>query len=401
MHHELRNGLEEVGGVVLFLLPAMGVVEVMDHFGGFIIVTDLIATATRNNHERILPIICTLTFFLSSVIDNLTATIVGLKILRHVVDDEDLRRLCGGLVVLASNAGGAWSPIGDVTTTMLWIRGKISVSATVLALFLPSFVSGIMPLICIYMQVRARESQQKPEATRRCNGSEEEASLKDESLDEEDAGNHKCSQLLALVLGISCILSVPLLKIVTGLPPYLGMLLALGVLWLLADALHLKEAAEARKEVLLGERVNTALHKIDLSGLLFFTGILLCVGALNSAGVLHRYAVQLVDAFGSNRVMLCSLLGLSSAVVDNVPLVEASLDMFSEVQEDDALWQLVALAAGTGGSILSMGSVAGVTLMSMEGVSFIWYCRNISLWALFGFAGGICTYQLQRLLFHP
>uniref|UniRef100_A0A7S0APB8 Citrate transporter-like domain-containing protein n=1 Tax=Pyrodinium bahamense TaxID=73915 RepID=A0A7S0APB8_9DINO len=437
LHEELNRGLHEVGGVILFLLPAMGVVESIDHFDGFAIVTFVIHKIMRGQKERLMPIICFLTFALSSVIDNLTATIVALKLLRHVVtDDVEWRRNCGGSAVIAANAGGAWSPIGDVTTTMLWIQGKITAPKTVSWLFLPSFVAGALPLLGIWWRARRNGRGPGPlqTAKRQSRGSRRFSELVDEPENhapekelEQDREPLRCyardvhrdeitfMKVLALVLGIAFILMVPVLKMWTGLPPYLGMLLALGLFWFMTDnfefdsSAHQEVQANGRpephspgraidSEVQAQHGVVAALHKVDLTGLLFFTGVLLAVGALDSAGVLHDYARFLVGLCGTSPVALCTLLGVSSAIVDNVPLVEASIDMFKETDCDDPLWQLIALAAGTGGSILSIGSIAGVTLMSMEGVGFIWYCKQISLWAALGFAMGIVIYQVQRLL---
>jgi len=425
LHHELDRGLRDVGSVILFLLPAMGVVESIDHFGGFHVVTVAIRSAMAENKERLMPIICILTFLLSSVIDNLTSTIVAVKILRHILpDDDEHRKHLAGLAVIAANAGGAWSPIGDVTTTMLWIQGKITAPKTVLGLFFPSLVSGLFPLVGVYwmncrgsankdMENHTDPLSESPYTKHRSSGkSVEVAELEDDSLEleeqalrpelREDSMDEEVTtpRILALLVGVFVILLVPVLKIWVGLPPYLGMLLALGLMWLTSDLLHFQEppvqdhgSASAEH----GKRgVVAALYKVDLSGLLFFTGVLLSVGALDSAGVLHSFAEMLVSNLGQSPVALCTFLGISSAVVDNVPLVEASIDMFKDVPTDDRLWQLVALAAGTGGSILSIGSIAGVTLMSMEGVGFLWYCKRISLWAFLGFIFGIVAYQVQH-----
>lgn len=413
LHHELNRGLQDVGSVVLFLLPAMGVVESIDHFGGFHIVTLAIRKGMDGKKVRLTAIICILTFFLSSVIDNLTSTIVAIKILRHIVpDDDEWRRQLGGLVVIAANAGGAWSPIGDVTTTMLWIQGKITATKTVQWLFLPSLVSGLFPLVGIYLATCRRspgKDLEPPARTCRTPRLDDEyiegsCELEEQPLrpDLGAAGHDEemtSTKILSLAIGVFVILLVPVLKIWTGLPPYLGMLLALGLMWLTSDLLNFDPAPSEGKDQTLTQRgVVAALYKIDLTGLLFFTGVLLSVGALDSAGVLHAYATMLVRNLGQSPVALCTLLGLSSAVVDNVPLVEASIDMFRDVPTDDKLWQLVALAAGTGGSILSVGSIAGVTLMSMEGVGFLWYCKRISMWAALGFFFGIATYHLQSTI---
>jgi len=424
LHHELDIGLQDVGSVILFLLPAMGVVESMDHFGAFACVTVVIRKLMGSTESRLLPIMCFLTFFLSSVIDNLTATIVALKILRHMAaDNEELRHLCGGLVVMAANAGGAWSAIGDVTTTMLWISGKITPAATMKWLFLPSLIAGTCPLVfmCASEANRAKRSasngSQAHGARKQARGSkgysDGEASPQVEAenipLRCHTPTHHDVVTLpkvLVMIFGLLFILMVPILKMTTGLPPYLGMLLALGGLWLLTDHMKFDHVEEGNSPISPSTMhtgppsngVALALHKVDLTGLLFFTGVLLAVGALNSAGILKSYAVFLVRICGRSPVVLCTLLGISSAIVDNVPLVEAAIDMFDEVGVDEPLWQLVALAAGTGGSILSIGSIAGVTFMSMEGIGFLWFCRKISAWALLSFFLGIATYQLERVL---
>lgn len=433
LHHELNRGLKDVGSVVLFLLPAMGVVESIDHFHGFVIVTYVIKRVMKGHRDRAMPIICILTFFLSSIIDNLTATIVSLKIARHIVaEDREWRWQCGGLIVMAANAGGAWSPIGDVTTTMLWIQGKITAKKTVIWLFFPSFVAGVLPLAGILWQIRRssparkmqrhsrldedldKDADRDPEAVERYQEEEPLRMENTELVDDEIT----TPRVLALVFGILFILLVPTLKMLTGLPPYLGMLFALALMWLVTDALqwlpwkHENGASElddagspAHSESSSHDSrppqngVVAALHKVDLTGLLFFTGVLLSVGSLDSAGVLNKYAKSLVKTFGHSPVILSMVLGVSSSIVDNVPLVEATIDMFKEEPVDDALWQLTALGAGSGGSILVIGSIAGVTLMSMEGVPFFWYVRHISLWAFLGFAMGIMAYQLEILMF--
>jgi len=389
---ELEKSLAEVGSVVLFLLPAMGIVESIDYFQGFSVVTTQIQkmTAGKGKGGRLMPITCIIAFFLSSVIDNLTATIVAVKILKRVIpDNKEWRHSCGGLAVVAANAGGAWSPIGDVTTTMLWIQGKITTAGTVSWLFLPSFLCGVVPLAGIWWQAK------------RCAPPlEDNLPTKAKSFSSVKAEEVTFNSKVALILGMLSILMVPVIKIVTGLPPYLGMLLALGVFWLATDMLGLSSSEEANEDHAEhghGCGVTKALHHVDLSSLLFFTGVLLAVVALDCAGALEYFANWLVQISAGSDVLLCTLLGLSSAVVDNVPLVQASIDMFDQ-PTDAPLWQLVALTAGTGGSILPVGSVAGVTLMGLEGVGFLWYCKRISLWAALGFVCGIATYQLERTI---
>jgi len=425
LHHELNRGLQDVGSVVLFLLPAMGVVESIDHFHGFALVTVGIRKLMAGRKQRLMPIICIITFFLSSVIDNLTATIVALKLLRHLVArDEDFRHSCGGCVVLAANAGGAWSPIGDVTTTMLWIHGKITTGKTIAWLFVPSLVVAVLPLAGIYWQTTKAippTLQSSQSAGGRCFSQLEEESSQ-YAAEKSEAGklteqeplrfaaqgeaHEEVTGMRALVLtvGVLLILMVPVLKISTALPPYLGMLLALGLLWLIADFLELETPEgnggnSPHEHGASAVGVVAALHKVDLTGLLFFTGILLAVEALNSGNVLTTYAIYIKSMCGDSDLAVAMLLGVSSAVVDNVPLVEASMGMFRERPENNAMWQLVALAAGTGGSMLSVGSIAGVTFMSIENIGFAWYFRRISSWASLGFLGGILTYQLQRAIF--
>jgi len=373
--HELGKGLVDVGSVILFLLPAMALVESVDHLGGFSGITSYLVKRTKDHPGRLMPMICFLAFFLSSLIDNLTATIVCVKILQRVVPHrQQWRHACGGLVVVAANAGGAWSPIGDVTTTMLWIQHKVSTFGLIQWLFLPSFVAALVPLLGIWWQASRQEAEEH-------------------SKQEEVAIASSKSASLVLFVGMLCILAVPTVKMVTGLPPYLGMMMALGIFWLVTELALEEEATEGHGK----SGVPAALHKVDLSSLLFFVGVLMAVSTLDSAGVLERYARFMQTVTGGNATTLAALLGVSSAVVDNVPLVQASIEMFDEPM-DAPLWQLVALAAGTGGSMLAVGSVAGVTLMGLEGVGFLWYTKNISPWALLGFALALGTYQLQRMV---
>eukprot|EP00913_Durusdinium_trenchii_P013239 g12426.t2 len=330
----------------------MCLVESIDHMKGFAVVTRFIVRCTREKPGRLMPIVCVLAFFLSSVIDNLTATIVCIKILQRVVPhnqercalfdqvisnkSQDWRHSCGGLVVVAANAGGAWSPIGDVTTTMLWVQQKISTAGIVAKRCAPKHEGEAPP---INPPVASRNSK------------------------------------IVLSVGILCILMVPVVKMVTGLPPYLGMMMALGVFWLVSE---------------IGDLAN-----VDLSSLLFFTGVLMGVSALESAEVLANYSEFMRRVTKGSDMLLAVLIGVSSAVVDNVPLVQASIEMFDD-NMDSPLWQL--LSAGTGGSMLAVGSVAGVTLMGLEKVGFLWYMKRISPWAALGFILGLVTYQLQRMI---
>jgi len=397
LEKELNKGLIEVGGIILFLLPAMGVVESIDHFDGFAVVAACILKLIGSNKQLLMPILCFLCFFLSAIIDNMTATIVCLKILRRLAgDDRHWRHAIGGLVVIAANAGGAWSPVGDVTTTMLWIQHKISTVGTIVWLFFPSFVAGVLPMLGIWWQASRDGGNQSVEANTW----------------------HPvvtASKVLVLVLGICSIFCVPMLKMAVGLPPYVGMMIALGIMWFVTDThwfgnLAGRENSDADMDDTTprtpamsqlmepSSGVVDALHKMDLTGLIFFAGVLLAVAALDTAGVLERYAASLIALCGNSRILISLFLGVFSAVVDNVPLVQAAIHMFPTTPHDDPLWQLVALAAGTGGSLLSVGSIAGVMLMTMEGVGYCWYLRKVSLWALVGFLLGLATYEAQRAI---
>jgi Na+/H+ antiporter NhaD/arsenite permease-like protein len=414
-HEELESKMEpgvfNVAEIVLFVMPAMGVVESIDHFDGFALVTRGIQKVSNGRPGILMPMLCLMTFFFSAVIDNLTATILALKILSLMLPkdkDRVMRHIIGGLVVLAANAGGAWSPVGDVTTTMLWLHEKVTVPSLVCWLFLPSLVAGVLPMAGLFWELR-KEMRQRTAA--------EEAS-KAQRMEE---GDHSraisqatqtapvtCANVLVLLLGIGSILFVPVLKMVTGIPPYMGMLAALGIVWFVTDTHAFHRLARPNREVdsaITPEDagfvapphggVIEALHKMDLTGLLFFAGVLLAVSALNAAGVLQMYAEWLVRLCDNSPFAIATFLGVSSAVVDNVPLVQAAISMFDDLPVNHPLWHLVALAAGTGGSILSIGSIAGVTLMTMEGVGYIWYFKKVSLWATLGFIGGIGTYWLE------
>lgn len=425
LEKKLDEGLVEIGSVVLFLLPAMAVVESMDHLGGFTLITLAMRRCANRGSDSFLYAVTLTTFFLSSMIDNLTATIVALKILRHVVPDSHLERrhFCGGLVVVAANAGGAWSPVGDVTTTMLWVHGNISAKMIILRLFFPSFIAGIVPLVATSMY-RCWQAKSAGGVRNMCSRSSSHVRDDVETMEmvgfsESEDKEASWFGIFALLLGVVCVLLVPVLKTFIGIPPYLGMLLGLAIFWLVSDAVlqlfgpaqnskpssGLKGARDFVEEELAQpaivpsrQGVVAALPKVDLKGLLFFTGVLLCVGALNAAGALKDYADFLVVHFGSSPVKLASVLGVSSAVVDNVPLVQAAIDMFDDKPRDHILWHLIALASGTGGSLLSIGSVAGVTLMSMEGVGFLWYARHITPLATLSFSAGILAFSLQQLI---
>lgn len=368
---ELSEQVSSISEILFFLIGASTIVEIVDAHQGFKIVTDAIRT---NNRRVLLWAIGFITFFMSSVLDNLTSTIVMVSLLRKLIDDPKERWLYGAAVVIAANAGGAWTPIGDVTTTMLWIGGQVTAAATIKGLVIPSLVSLVVTLGIMSPPLRG------------------------DVVRPSTSGNDVMAPRGKLVFwtGLAALLSVPVFKAVTGLPPYLGMLSGLGVVWLVTDVIH---AGEEDREELRG---SAAVSRIDTSGVLFFLGILLAVAGLESAGILREVAVYL-DAHIASREIIAAVIGLVSAVVDNVPLVAATMGMYSldSVPPDSPLWQLIAFAAGTGGSMLIIGSAAGVALMGLEKVDFFWYFKKASLPAFAGFAAGIATYAAMATLHLP
>ncbi len=364
VEHMLNDQISDISQILFFLIGAMTIVEIIDGHRGFKVVTDFITT---NNRRVLMWAIAFLTFFTSAILDNLTSTIVVVSLLRKLVSDRQERWLLGAITVIAANAGGAWTPIGDVTTTQLWLHGNITAFATMRDLLLPSLASMCTTVAIMSAQVDG-------EFTR------------PESSGDELAPRAR----LVFYTGVAALMSVPVFKALTGLPPYVGMLFGLGTLWVMTDAIH---AGENRDSL----RGLSAIKRIDTSSVLFFLGILLAVGGLESAGILSGLAVWL-DQHILNRDIIAALVGLFSAVVDNVPLVAATMGMYSldDVRPDSQLWQLVAFCAGTGGSLLIIGSAAGVAFMGMEKVDFGWYAKKVSLPTLAGFFTGIGVYLLQQ-----
>ncbi len=359
----LSHHLSEVSQVIFFLLGAMTIVELIDSHKGFNSVVQCINTRSK---RKVLIIVSFLAFFLSSVLDNLTTTILLISILRKLVPMKKDRLALNCMVVIAANAGGAWTPIGDVTTTMLWINDLISTSAVMRHLFLPSIVSMLIPLACFLISAKGKH----------------------EAVDVEKltSKNAEPGARIIFYLGLLSLISVPIIKWATGMPPYMGVLIGLSVLWLVTDVLHFRD--EGRNHL----RVPYILAKIDVSSILFFLGILLTVTALDSVGLLDALATWL-NGIVPNMTTLATLIGLFSAIIDNVPLVAATMGMYS-FPTDNSFWLLVAYTAGTGGSILSIGSAAGVALMGLEKVDFISYLRKATIPALLGFLGGVFVYVL-------
>lgn len=372
--HELRHHLGSVAEILFFLMGAMTIVELIDAHQGFKIITNRVKT---KNSIQLLWIVSLLSFFLSAVLDNLTSSIVMVSLLRKLIHNSDQRKFFAGMVIVAANAGGAWSPIGDVTTTMLWIGGQISSTQIIPAIFLPSLVCLVVPMIYLSFTLK---------------GEVERASYDYATASETEKVK---GSLLMLVLGVSTLLFVPIYKTVTHHPPYLGILLGLGLLWMVSELLHADKDEEARKPY----SAVHALSKIDTSSVLFFLGILLAIGALETVNILHLLAEWLDHTVG-NLSGIVFLIGLLSAVIDNVPLVAASMGMYelSVYPMDHWMWHFMAYCAGVGGSVLIIGSAAGVAVMGMEKIDFGWYLRRISWLALLGYAGGAGVYLLiQRL----
>ena len=381
--HRLLHHVQEIASILFFLLGAMTIVELIDAHNGFAVITNRIRTT---NTVKLLWIITFFTFFLSSVLDNLTTAIVMVSLLRKLIADKETRWFFAGMVVLAANAGGAWSPIGDVTTTMLWIGGQVSTEGIMSALFLPSLVVILVPLAVLTFRLKG--NVQRPEV----------------AAESQQGSIHGWESNVALALGVGGLLFVPVFKTVTHLPPFMGMMLALGVMWVVTERMHRNKDTSAGQ----GVSVLAVLRKIDTPSILFFLGILLAVAALQEVGHLLAAATWLRDTFG-NVYAINTAIGFLSAIVDNVPLVAASKAMYPVATEamaagsawdalfvqDGAFWELQALCAGTGGSILIIGSAAGVAVMGLEKIDFVWYLRRVSLLAALGYLGGIACYWLM------
>ena len=390
MEETLLHHLGKTAEILVFLLGAMTIVEIIDYFDGFSTIKSFIKTKSK---KKVLWIFAILAFILSAIIDNLTATIVLISILQKIVKDRSVRIWFAGLIIIAANAGGAWSPIGDVTTTMLWIGDKVTTLNLIKYLFIPSLVCMIVPtFIATFLPAFKGDLQ---------------------TDDEENTKPKSKFSSTMLYLGLAAIVSVPVFKTVTHLPPYVGMMLALGVVAIFAELyshskFSLTEVDSTESDAHAHHSpVHHSLSKIEMPSILFFLGILMAVAALESLGVLFNYATMLresVPLIGTEIAgtevsdLVVVLLGIGSAVIDNVPLVAASLGMFTEAI-DDQLWHFIAFSAGTGGSMLIIGSAAGVVAMGMEKIDFFWYLKKISWLAFLGFIAGILVFFLTRLMF--
>lgn len=379
IEEQLLHHLSEISSILFFLLGAMTIVELVDAHEGFSIITDKITT---KNRVKLLWIVSVLTFFFSAALDNLTTTIVMVSLLRKLIDDKYERWFFAGIVVVSANAGGAWSPIGDVTTTMLWIGGQLTTMTIIKTLIVPSIVAMMVPLTVLSFTM-------KGEIVRPVEVGNEEDSDPTTAFERN----------LIFFLGVAGLLFVPVFKTLTHLPPFMGMMLSLGVLWLVTEIIHRsKNKADKSQLSVIG-----VLRKIDTASVLFFLGILLAVAGLQSAGHLAVMAQNLNDWFGGDIYAINIVIGLLSAIVDNVPLVAGSMGMYEitsvgNFAQDGVFWQFLAFCAGTGGSALIIGSAAGVAAMGLEKIDFVWYLKKISILALLGYFAGAGTYILMQSL---
>ncbi|PKN11204.1 MAG: sodium:proton antiporter [Deltaproteobacteria bacterium HGW-Deltaproteobacteria-4] len=381
-HHlvgeQLNESLAATAQIIFFLLGAMTIVEVVDAHNGFEVITSRIKTTKLST---LMWLVGFITFFLSAILDNLTTTIVMVSLMKKLLDKHDDRLFFAGIIVIAANAGGAWTPIGDVTTTMLWIGGQITTLAIIKGVFIASLINMLVPLAITSYLLRGREVV-SPAREVEC---------------EDSVVTTPFEQNLMFVMGLGILIAVPIFKTVTHLPPFMGILFGLGILWLVGELLHSKKEEEHKERLTLVR----ALHQIDLSSIVFFVGILLAVATLEHTHILTNIAGWLNKTVGREDIIV-AIIGLVSAIVDNVPLVAASIGMYSLEQypPNSFLWEFMAYCAGTGGSILIIGSAAGVAAMGLEKIHFFWYVKRISGLALAGYFGGIAVYIVQYRLLH-
>ncbi|MEZ4936991.1 MAG: sodium:proton antiporter NhaD [Crocinitomicaceae bacterium] len=369
MHH-----LGEISGILFFLLGAMTIVELIDTYDGFAIITQKISTTKKS---RLLIILSVTTFLMSAVLDNLTTSIIMAALLRKIISDKKDLWLFAGMIIIAANAGGAWSPIGDVTTIMLWVGGQVTSANIILKLLLPSMVCLAVPLFIMASRMK---------------GNIPVVEKKGSSSDLARVQPHE--QKLIFGVGLAALLFVPVFKTFTHLPPFLGILFGLGILWFVTESIHKNKEEETKKQL----SISRVLEKIDTPSILFFLGILLAVAALQTAGHLSQLAVFLDQHIG-NIWIINILVGFFSSIIDNVPLVAGSIGMYdlSIYPQDHIFWEMLAYCAGTGGSALIIGSAAGVAIMGILGIDFVWYFKKITPLALIGYLSGILTFWIMNL----
>jgi Na+/H+ antiporter NhaD/arsenite permease-like protein len=375
--HNLSESLSATAQIVFFLMGAMTIVEVVDAHNGFEVITSRIRT---RNQPTLMWLVGFVTFFLSAVLDNLTTTIVMISLMKKLIDNHEDRLFFAGMIVVAANAGGAWSPIGDVTTTMLWIGGQITTLAIMKGVFIPSLLNLIVPLAVCSWMLKGKVVVPPETVERR-----------------KEVPTTEFEKKLMFFMGIGCLVAVPVFKTVTHLPPFMGILFGLGILWLVGELIHRAKEDEEKQHLTLVH----ALTHIDMSSIVFFIGILLSVATLEHTHILGALAGWFDQTIGRLDVIVI-VIGLVSAIVDNVPLVAASMGMYdlAKYPTDSFIWEFMAYCAGTGGSILIIGSAAGVAAMGLEKIHFFWYARRIGGLALVGYAAGAIAYIVQYKLLH-
>jgi Na+/H+ antiporter NhaD/arsenite permease-like protein len=368
--HQLLKHLADIASILFFLMGAMTIVEVIDSHQGFNLITDAIKSRSI---PKLLILVTVITFFLSAILDNLTTAIVMTSLSAKLIKERKDRLWFVSMVIIAANAGGAWSPLGDVTTTMLWIGGQVTALNIIVKTFFPSLFVALLPLLILISKFRNKEIEK----------------------DDRTKISHSSESKIILFTGVALLIFVPVFKTVTHMPPFMGMLLALGIIWIVSSFIHLKKHPEERYKY----SVSSALRKIDTSSILFFLGILLAVSALQSFGILGRIA-EFTLSHIKNEYITGTFFGIISAVIDNVPLVAAAQGMFTLQMFpcDHLFWEFLALSAGTGGSIIIIGSAAGVAVMGIEKIDFFWYLKNIGWLALTGFFAGLLAYVLQQMI---
>ena len=371
LKYELHGHVAHISEILFFLLGSMTIVELVDIHQGFKIITDRINT---KNRIKLLWTLSIIAFFFSAVLDNLTAAIVMGALLSKMMKDKQDLWFFGGMIIIAANAGGAWSPIGDVTTIMLWIKGKVTALNIIQTTILPSIVCMVVPLLIVSLRMKGDVALLNNNA----------------KIKSDSALTTSNERNFVFMLGVLGLLFVPVFKLITDLPPYMGMLLSLGVIWVITEILHRNKSYDERKKL----TVLAAVKKIDVLTIFFFLGILLAVHGLQTLGTLDKVATFLQNTFNGDIFIINVIIGLLSAVVDNVPLVAGAIEMYDFVPEDTPFWQFLAYCAGTGGSVLIIGSAAGVAIMGILKIDFFWYLRKIAFLAFIGYVSGAFCYWI-------
>ena len=372
LKYELHGHVGHISEILFFLLGAMTIVELVDSHQGFKIITDRINTSSR---IKLLWILSIVAFFFSAVLDNLTAAIVMGALLTKIIKDKKDLWFFGGMIIIAANAGGAWSPIGDVTTIMLWIKEKVTALNIIQSTILPSIVCMVVPLLFVSFRMKG------------------DVLLITSAPKEEDNITTSKERNFVFILGVLGLLFVPIFKLITDLPPYMGMLLSLGFIWITTEILHRNKSYEKRKSL----TVLGVVKKIDVLTIFFFLGILLAVHGLQTIGTLGNVASYLQDTFNGDVFIINIIIGVLSAIVDNVPLVAGAIEMYPNEAADSTFWEFLAYCAGTGGSVLIIGSAAGVAMMGILKIDFFWYIRKITFLAFIGYvSGAFCYWMINK-----